>query len=67
MRWESSALETPLWITLLIWLCALPVVVLLIGPWLGAKVALGVAAGLLLALLATCWALCVHKAGTCEE
>ncbi|MFQ5343632.1 MAG: hypothetical protein ACE5F6_18990 [Anaerolineae bacterium] len=46
--------------TLLIWLCALPVVVLLIGPWLGMKVALGVVAGLLVALLVICWMLCME-------
>lgn len=60
MRWQSSDLETPLLMTLLIWLCALPVVVLLIGPWLGMKVALGVVAGLLVALLVICWMLCME-------
>ncbi len=67
MRWQSSDRETPLWMALLIWLCALPVVMLLAGPWLGTKAALGIAVGLLLALLTICWMLCVENLDPNEE
>ncbi len=48
-------------LTLGIWLCALPFVLLLLGPWLGVKVALGAAAALAVVLTTVCWMLCVTR------
>ena len=48
-------------LTLGIWLCALPFVLLLLGPWLGFKIALWAAAVLGMVLAAVCWALCVTR------
>jgi hypothetical protein len=45
--------------SLLLWLCTLPVVGVLVLPWFGARVALIVAAGLLVASVAACYAICV--------
>jgi hypothetical protein len=43
---------------LLLWLCTLPIVGLLILPWLGTRVAVGVAVSLLIVTVTTCYALC---------
>lgn len=48
-------------LTLGIWLCALPFVLLLLGPWLGFKVALAAAAVLAVVLMTVCWMLCVRR------
>jgi hypothetical protein len=48
-------------LTLGIWLCALPFVLLLLGPWLGFKAALGAAAVLAVVLATVCWMLCVTR------
>ena len=44
--------------SLLLWLCTLPIVGLLILPWLGARVAIIVAAVLLVASVTACYAIC---------
>jgi len=49
---------TPMPLALIIWLCALPLVFLLFGPWLGLRVALTTALVLLAVIMAVCWALC---------
>lgn len=48
-------------LTLGIWLCTLPFVLLLLGPWLGFKTALGAAAVLAVVLATVCWMLCVTR------
>lgn len=52
------------WMTtsLLLWLCALPVVGILILPALGARVALVVAAVLLVTSMTACFAICAWQA-----
>lgn len=58
-KWPRSWLrETPLLMTLLLWLCALPAVLLLTIPFLGVKAGLTIAAGLLVAMLLVCLGLC---------
>jgi hypothetical protein len=49
---------TPMPLALIIWLCALPLVFLLLGPWLGLRVAITTALVLLAVIMAACWALC---------
>ncbi len=44
--------------SLLIWLCTLPIVGLLILPWLGTRVAIVVAAVLLVASVTACYGIC---------
>ena len=45
-------------LALAIWLCALPFVFLLVGPWLGFRSAVATAIGLLVVITAVCWMLC---------
>lgn len=47
--------------SLLLWLCTLPVVGVLVLPWFGARVALIVAAGLLVASVVACYAICIWR------
>ncbi len=47
--------------SLLLWLCALPLVGLLVLPWLGARVALVVAIALFVASVSACYALCTWQ------
>ncbi len=54
----------PMALTLSVWLCALPFVLLLTVPLFGLKVAATIAAGLLLVLAAACRGVCAAKAGT---
>jgi hypothetical protein len=49
-------------LTLGIWLCALPIIFLLIGPAFGLKAAGAAAGGLLVVLALICWDLCAAKA-----
>lgn len=51
------------WMTtsLLLWLCTLPVIGVLILPWFGARVALIVTAGLLVASVTACYAICTWQ------
>ncbi len=46
---------------LLLWLCALPLVGLLVLPWFGARAAVIVAAGLLLASATACYTICTWQ------
>jgi hypothetical protein len=46
---------TPMALTLGVALCTLPFVVLLVVPWFGVRVALGVALGVLAAISVVCW------------
>ena len=50
-------------LTVGIWLCAIPFALLLLGPWLGPKGALGVAALLGVGMAIACWMLCVTRDG----
>ena len=52
----------PMVLTLGVWLCALPFVLLLIGPLLGLKGAALVVGGLLAALALLCWSVCAVRA-----
>lgn len=54
--------------SLLLWLCALPLVGLLVLPWFGARVAVVVAVGLLVASVTACYGICAWQvAGTRRE
>jgi ABC-type proline/glycine betaine transport system permease subunit len=50
--------DAPLMLTLLVWLCTLPLVGLFVLPIFGIGVAAAVAAGWLMLVLLICWALC---------
>ncbi len=45
----------------LVWMCTLPLVVLLVLPFFGVKISLLVSAGLLIVILAVCWSMCSWK------
>ena len=45
-------------LALCVWLCTLPIVFLLIAPWLGVPVGVGTALVLLVAIWVACRALC---------
>ena len=45
-------------LAIVIWMCALPLVGLLILPFFGLKVSLVAAAGLLIGILVICWGIC---------
>jgi uncharacterized membrane protein (DUF485 family) len=46
----------------MVWLCSLSLVALFVFPFFGLQTAAAVALGILLALLAICWALCGRAA-----
>jgi hypothetical protein len=48
-------------LTLGVWLCALPFVLLLLGPLFGVKAAALAAGGLLVAVAAICWYVCAFE------
>jgi len=48
-------------IAIVIWMCALPLVGLLIFPFFGLKISLLVAAGLFITILFICWGICSWK------
>jgi uncharacterized membrane protein YqjE len=48
-------------LALAVWLCGLPLLTLIVLPWLGWPAALTAAAVLLLAALAACWGACGWK------
>ena len=58
--YTSSDSET-MALTLVLWLCLLPVIGLVVAPWMGASVAGLVAVALLLAMAAICWAICLRQ------
>jgi len=45
-------------LALCVWPCTLPIVFLLIAPWLGVRIAVVTAVALLVVIAAACWALC---------
>ena len=51
----------PMALTLGVWLCALPFVLLLLGPLFGVKAAALAAGGLLVAVAAICWYVCAFE------
>lgn len=62
VRWRrAKTLETPALLAALVWLCALPVILLLTLPFFGAGVALTVAAVALLAMLLVCLGICMER------
>jgi hypothetical protein len=50
-------------LTLGVWLCALPFVLLLIGPFFGLTAAAMAAGGALAASALLCWSVCATKTG----
>ena len=48
-------------LTLTMWLCTLPLIAFVIAPLFGGQVAISVAIGLLIIMLAFCWLSCVPK------
>lgn len=48
-------------LTLTMWLCTLPLIAFVIAPLFGRQVAINVAVGLLIIMLAVCWLSCVPK------
>jgi len=57
MRDDRSAMA----LTAGVWLCTLPFVFLLLGPWLGFKAVLAVALAWAVALAAVCWMICTTR------
>lgn len=55
---------TPMALTLGVWLCTLPFLLLLLGPFFGWKVAALATGGLLLVLAVVCRGVCTARAGT---
>jgi len=51
-------------LTLILWLCSLPLVALFVIPFFGLKVATVVAFILFLVMMAICWAICGWKVFT---
>ena len=51
----------PMALTLGIWLCTVPFVLVLVTPWLGLKGALAVAATLAAVMAVICWTLCTAQ------
>ena len=49
-------------LALVVWLCSLPLTLLIVAPFLGLKVASLVALVLFFAVLAICWGVCSWKA-----
>lgn len=56
--WAHQDARSMMLLTLVVWLCSLPVVFLVVTPWLSWQSAGLVALGLLLLLLPVCWAIC---------
>jgi len=48
----------------LLWVCTLPLVVILILPFFGVQVAIWTAVGLLAAALIVCWTICAGPRGS---
>lgn len=61
-RWRrAKAFETPMLLALLVWLCTLPVILLLTLPFFGLSVGLTVAALVLVATLLVCLGICMER------
>ena len=58
---HGKPLSDEMLLALAVWLCSLPLVALLIGPWLGWPAALTAAAVLLVVALLACWGACGWK------
>lgn len=56
--WRQQDARSAMILTLVVWLCALPVIFLVVTPFLGWRVAGLVALGLLVLLLPICWGIC---------
>ena len=48
-------------LTLTMWLCTLPLIAFVVAPLFGRQVAISVAIGLLIIMLAVCWLSCIPK------
>lgn len=48
-------------LTLTLWLCTLPLIAFVIAPLFGRQVAISVAIGLLILMLAGCWLSCIPQ------
>ena len=48
-------------LTLAMWMCTMPLIAFVIVPLFGAQVAISVAIGLLILMLAFCWFSCIPK------
>lgn len=57
-RRRRAEIEGPLWLALLLWLCTLPLVLLLVVPFFGWTVGLTAATILLIAILLICLGIC---------
>ncbi len=44
-----------------LWLCSLPLVAIVVIPWIGLPTALGVAAGLFILAMVACWGACGRR------
>ena len=53
--------DTTLFLTLALWLCTLPVLALVALPFLGWKVTVYLAGGLLVIDLVVCWSMCTFR------
>lgn len=54
---------TPMAMALILWICSLPLVFLVVWPFLGAVVAAVASLGLLILVLVFCWAVCLGRVG----
>lgn len=57
--WEQYTSSEVMAVSLVLWLCSLVAVGLIVTPWFGPRVAGGVALGLLLIALLSCWGICI--------
>lgn len=62
MQQPKGSWDTTLEMTLILWLCTLPLVLLIVLPRWGSRVALLSAAALLVVMLFICWVLCHARA-----
>jgi hypothetical protein len=60
--WAQQDARSMMLLALVVWLCSLPVVFLMVTPFLGWQIASFVALGLLVFLLPICWGICWFRA-----
>lgn len=60
MKWSPN--RAPMALTVGVWLCALPFILLLLGPLFGWKVTAIAAGGVLAVLTLICWGICTARA-----